>query len=106
MKIKNVWYISLNRNTVVEKITDLACNLNYQITIKSRFFILYDKSSDINDVAIINDISTENDVFICFFDLLKKYNILLSNVFSMVKKMASFMAEINKSFIEQLQKNS
>ena len=99
--VKAFQVISLSRNTVAERVTDLARNLSDQIKAKSSnfeaFSIACDESTDIGGVAqlamflracdtdfnIFEELlelvpTTGQDIFNCVYELLKKYNLPLS----------------------------
>lgn len=99
--VKGFQSISLSRNTVAERVTDLATNLSDQIKAKSSSFesfsIACDESTDISGKAqlavflrscdknfnIFEELlelipmpgtTTGQDIFTCVFKLLQKYN--------------------------------
>ncbi|CAI6350830.1 unnamed protein product [Macrosiphum euphorbiae] len=101
--------ISLTRNTVAERITELACNLSNQIKIKiptfEYFSIACDESTDIGGTAQLAvffracdmefnifeelleiipmfDTTTGEDVFVSVVELLKKYDLPLEKLSS------------------------
>ncbi|XP_008178225.1 general transcription factor II-I repeat domain-containing protein 2B-like [Acyrthosiphon pisum] len=125
--------ISLTRNTVAERITELACNLNNQIKIKiptfEYFSIACDESTDIGGTAQLAvffracdmefnifeelleiipmfDTTTGEDVFVSVFELLKKYDLSLEKLSSVATDGAPSMTGKNKGFVERLQKKA
>ena len=122
--------ISLTRNTVAERITDLAANLEDQIKAKSSSFesfsIACDESTDIGGIAQLavflracdNDFNifeellelipmhgttTGQDIFNSVFELLKKYNLPLSKLISVATDGAPSMSGKNNGFVALLQ---
>ncbi|KAL4152891.1 hypothetical protein QTP88_000724 [Uroleucon formosanum] len=125
--------ISLTRNTVAERITELACNLNNQIKIKiptfEYFSIACDESTDIGGTAQLAvffracdmefnifeelleiipmfDTTTGENVFVSVFELLKKYDLPLKKLSSVATDGAPSMTGKNKGFVERLQKKA
>jgi len=125
--------ISLTRNTVAERITELACNLSNQIKIKiptfEYFSIACDESTDIGGTAQLAvffracdmefnifeelleiipmfDTTTGEDVFVSVIELLKKYDLPLEKLSSVATDGAPSMTGKNKGFVERLQKKA
>ncbi|XP_045442552.1 general transcription factor II-I repeat domain-containing protein 2-like [Pipistrellus kuhlii] len=128
--VKSFQRISLSRNTVAERVTDLADNLSIQIKEKSSSFeafsIACDESTDIGGVAQLavflracdtdfnifeellelvpmHNTSTGQDIFNCVCKLLQKYNLPLSKLTSVATDGAPSMTG-NNGFVELLQK--
>lgn len=123
--------IPLSRNTVAERVTDLADNLSIQIKAKSptfeAFSIACDESTDIGGVAQLavffracdtefnifeellelvpmHNTCTGQDIFNCVFETLKKYNLPLSKLTSVATDGAPSMTGKNNGFVTLLQK--
>ncbi|UYV78774.1 hypothetical protein LAZ67_16002706 [Cordylochernes scorpioides] len=85
--VKTFQAISLSRNTVVERVTHMARNLNDQIKEKSSCFeafsIACDETCDTDfnifeellELVPIHGTTTGEDIFNCVYDLLQKYNL-------------------------------
>ncbi|VVC27195.1 Hypothetical protein CINCED_3A016878 [Cinara cedri] len=97
--------ISLTRNTVAYRITDLTCNLSDQIKIKipsfEYFSIACGESIDIGGTALSCVFSLlRKDVFVSVFKLLKKYDLPLAKLSSVATDGAHYMTGENKGFVE------
>ncbi|XP_055377146.1 general transcription factor II-I repeat domain-containing protein 2-like [Condylostylus longicornis] len=124
--VKTFQAISLSRNTVVERVTDMARNLNDQIKEKSSCFkafsIACDESTDIGGVAQLavffracdtdfnifeellelvpmHGTTTGEDIFNCVYDLLQKYNLPQSKLTSVATDGAPSMTGKTNGFI-------
>ncbi|KFM65285.1 General transcription factor II-I repeat domain-containing protein 2, partial [Stegodyphus mimosarum] len=129
--VKAFQSISLSRNTVAERVTDLAANLSDQIKAKSSSFesfsIACDESTDISGKAqlavflrscdknfnIFEELlelipmpgtTTGEDIFTCVFGLLQKYNLPLAKLNSVATDGAPSMTGKNKGFVALLRK--
>ncbi|UYV64814.1 hypothetical protein LAZ67_3002058, partial [Cordylochernes scorpioides] len=129
--VKTFQAISLSRNTVVERVTDMARNLNDQIKEKSSCFeafsIACDESTDIGGVAQLvvffracdmdlnifeellelvpmHGTTTEEDIFNCVYDLLQKYNLPQSKLTSVATDGVSSMTGKTNGFVALLRK--
>ncbi|XP_056376172.1 general transcription factor II-I repeat domain-containing protein 2-like [Hyla sarda] len=125
--VKAFQVISLSRNTVVERVTDLAANLCDQLKSKSSSFkafsIACDESTDIGGVAqlavflracdtdfnIFEELlelvprrgtTTGKDIFICVDEVLQKYNLPLSKLNSVATDGAPSMTGKTNGFVE------
>ncbi|UYV74832.1 hypothetical protein LAZ67_12001195 [Cordylochernes scorpioides] len=125
--VKTFQAISLSRNTVVERVTDMARNLNDQIKEKSSCFeafsIACDESTDIGGVAQLavfffracdtdfnifeellelvpmHGTTTGEDIFNCVYDLLQKYNLPQSKLTSVATDGAPSMTGKTYGFV-------
>ncbi|UYV84543.1 hypothetical protein LAZ67_X002574, partial [Cordylochernes scorpioides] len=130
--VKTFQAISLTRNTVVERVTDMAKNLNDQIIEKSSCFeafsIACDQSTDIGGVAQLavfffracdtdfnifeellelvpmHGTTTGEDIFNCVYDLLQKYNLPQSKLTSVATDGAPSMTGKTNGFVALLGK--
>ncbi|UYV75177.1 hypothetical protein LAZ67_12002754 [Cordylochernes scorpioides] len=129
--VKTFQAISLSRNTVVERVTDMARNLNDQIKEKSSCFeafsIACDESTDIGrssvscfffracdtDFNIFEELlelvpmhgtTTGEDIFNCVYDLLQKYNLPQSKLTSVATDGAPSMTGKTNGFVALLRK--
>ncbi|UYV71072.1 hypothetical protein LAZ67_8001602 [Cordylochernes scorpioides] len=129
--VKTFQAISLSRNTVVERVTDMARNLNDQIKEKSSCFeafsIAFDESTDIGCVAQLavffracdtdfnifeellelipmHGTTTGEDIFNCVYDLLQKYNLPQSKLTSVATDGAPSMTGKTNGFVALLRK--
>ncbi|UYV67142.1 hypothetical protein LAZ67_4004063 [Cordylochernes scorpioides] len=129
--VKTFQAISLSRNTVVERVTDMARNLNDQIKEKSSCFeafsIACDESTDIGGVAQLavffracdtdfnifeellelvpmHGTTTGEDIFNCVYDLLQKYNLPQSKLTSVATDGAPSMTGKTNGFVALLRK--
>jgi len=118
--------ISLSRNTIAERVTDLAANLSDQIKAKSSTFesfsIACDESTDIGGTAQLavflcacdsdfnifeeflelipmRGTTTGQDIFNCVFELLQKYNLPLPKLNSVATDGAPSMTGKNNGFV-------
>ncbi|UYV85000.1 hypothetical protein LAZ67_X004213 [Cordylochernes scorpioides] len=129
--VKTFQAISLSRNTVVERVTDMARNLNDQIKEKSSCFeafsIACDESTDIGGVAQLavffracdtdfnifeellelvpmHGTTTEEDIFNCVYVLLQKYNLPQSKLTLVATDGAPSMTGKTNGFVALLRK--
>ncbi|XP_075423872.1 general transcription factor II-I repeat domain-containing protein 2-like [Ascaphus truei] len=129
--VKAFQVISLSRNTVAERVTDLAGNISDQIKAKSSSFeafsIACDESTDIGGVAQLavflrpcdtdfkifeellelvpmRDTTTGQDIFDCVYELLQKYNLPLSKITSVATDGAPSMTGKTNGFVALLRK--
>ncbi|UYV84576.1 hypothetical protein LAZ67_X002673 [Cordylochernes scorpioides] len=130
--VKTFQAISLSRNTVVERVTDMARNLNDQIKKKSSCFeafsIACDESTDIGGVAQLavfffracdtdfniyeellelvpmHGTTTGEYIFNCVHDLLQKYNLPQSKLTSIATDGAPSMTGKTNGFVALLRK--
>ncbi|UYV68357.1 hypothetical protein LAZ67_5004044 [Cordylochernes scorpioides] len=130
--VKTFQAISLSRNTVVERVTDMARNLNDQIKEKSSCFeafsIACDESTDIGGVAQLavfffracdtdfnifeellelvpmHGTTTGEDIFNCVYDILQKYNLPQSKLTSVATDGAPSMTGKTNGFVALLRK--
>ncbi|KAB0803137.1 hypothetical protein PPYR_02406 [Photinus pyralis] len=128
--VKAFQNISLSRNTVAERITDIAGNLSDQMKTKAisftAFSIACDESTDVCGVAQLavflravdeefniyeellelvplHDTTTGEDIFNAVYELLQKYNLQLSQLSSVATDGAPSMTGVNNGFIKLLQ---
>ncbi|UYV66823.1 hypothetical protein LAZ67_4003005 [Cordylochernes scorpioides] len=108
--------ISLSRNTVVERVTDMARNLNDQIKEKSSCFeafsIACDETCDTDfnifeellELVPMHGTTTGEDIFNCVYDLLQKYNLPQSKLTSVATDEAPSMTGKTNGFVALLRK--
>lgn len=128
--VKAFQNISLSRNTVAKRVTELAANISEQIKTKSDSFIAFsiacDESTDVCGVAQLaiflravdrdinvyeellelvplHDTTTGEDIFNAVYGLLQKYNLDLSKLCSVATDGAPSMTGVNNGFIKILQ---
>ncbi|KFM77298.1 General transcription factor II-I repeat domain-containing protein 2, partial [Stegodyphus mimosarum] len=127
--VKAFQSISLSRNTVSERVTDLAANLSDQIKAKSfsfeSFSIACDESTEISGKAqlsvflrscdknfnifeelleLMPGTTTGEDIFTCVFGHLQKYNLPSAKLNSVATDGAPSMTGKNKDFVALLRK--
>lgn len=128
--VKAFQSISLSRNTVAERVTELAGNISDQIKTKSdtftAFSIACDESTDVcglaqlavflravdNEINVyeellelvpLHDTTTGEDIFNAVYKLLQKYNLDMSKLSSVATDGAPSMTGVNNGFIKLLQ---
>ncbi|UYV78105.1 hypothetical protein LAZ67_16000132 [Cordylochernes scorpioides] len=114
--VKTFQAISLSRNTVVERVTDMARNLNDQIKEKSSCFeafsIACDETCDTDfdifeellELVPMHGTTTGEDIFNCVYDLLQKYNLPQSKLTSVATDGAPSMTGKTNGFVALLRK--
>ncbi|UYV68693.1 K02A2.6-like, partial [Cordylochernes scorpioides] len=130
--VKTLQAISLSRNTVVERVTDMARDLNDQIKEKSSCFeafsIACDESTNIGGVAQLavfffracdtdfnifeellelvpmHGTTTGEDIYNCVYDLLRKYNLPQSKLTSVATDGAPSKTGKTNGFVALLRK--
>ncbi|UYV63640.1 hypothetical protein LAZ67_2005138 [Cordylochernes scorpioides] len=114
--VKTFQAISLSRNTIVERVTDMARNLNDQIKEKSSCFeafsIACDETCDTDfnifeellELVPMHGTTTGEDIFNCVYDLLQKYNLPQSKLTSVATDGAPSMTGNTNGFVELLRK--
>ncbi|UYV79854.1 hypothetical protein LAZ67_18000920 [Cordylochernes scorpioides] len=114
--VKTFQAISLSRNTVVERVTDMARNLNDKIKEKSSCFeafsIACDETCDTDfnifeellELVPMHGTTTGEDIFNCVYDLLQKYNLPQSKLTSVATDGAPSMTGKTNGFVALLRK--
>ncbi|UYV66761.1 hypothetical protein LAZ67_4002786 [Cordylochernes scorpioides] len=114
--VKTFQAITLSRNTVVKRVTDMARNLNDQIKEKSSCFeafsIACDETCDTDfnvfeellELVPMHGTTTGEDIFNCVHDLLQKYNLPQSKLTSVATDGAPSMTVKNTGFVALLRK--
>ncbi|UYV64600.1 hypothetical protein LAZ67_3001273 [Cordylochernes scorpioides] len=114
--VKTFQAIYLSRNTVVERVTDMARNLNDQIKEKSSCFEAFSIAcnetcdTDFNifeellELVLMHGTTTGEDIFNCVYDLLRKYNLPQSKLTSVATDGAPSMTGKTNGFVALLRK--
>ncbi|UYV73788.1 hypothetical protein LAZ67_11000925 [Cordylochernes scorpioides] len=99
--VKTFQTISFSRNTVVERVTDMARNLNDRIKEKSSCFEAFSIACD---EIPMHGTTTGEDIFNCVNDILQKYNLPQSKLTSVATDGAPSMTGKTNGFVALLRK--